>query len=113
MSKTNQVQLIGRIGQEPQLITTEGGKMVSSFSMATKEVFKNEKGEKQEHTDWHNVVVFGKLAQLVVQYLKKGSQLMVQGKLQTRNYQTKEGESKYRTEIIVNDVLFLDNKTDN
>lgn len=113
MSKTNQVQLIGRIGQKPELITTENGKIVSSFSMATTETFKNDKGEKMETTDWHNVVLFGKLAELVCKYLSKGSRLMVQGKLQTRNYTTKEGDSKYRTEVIVNEVLFLDNKTDN
>lgn len=110
MSKTNQVQLIGRIGQKPEIITTNTGKIVSSFSMATTENYKNDKGEKVETTDWHNIVAFGKLAQLIEQYLTKGSKLLIHGRLQTRQYQTKEGDNRYRTEIIVEDVLFLDNK---
>ena len=113
MSKTNQVQLIGNLGQQPSLITSDTGKLLTSFSMATKDHYKNDKGEKVESTEWHNIVVFGKLAQIICNHTQKGSKVLIQGKLQTRQYQTKEGENKYRTEIIANEVLFLDNKTNN
>jgi single-strand DNA-binding protein len=111
MSKTNHVQLIGRIGQKPELITTNTGKLVCSFSLATSDSYKNDKGDKVEQTEWHNIVAFGKVAELITKYLEKGSRLLLQGKLQTRQYQTKEGENKYRTEIIADEVLFLDNKS--
>jgi len=108
MSKTNQVQLIGNIGQAPKLIETGGLTSVATFSMATNDTFKDQDGNKQKRTDWHNIVCFSKLALLVNEYTKAGSKILVNGKIQTRQYTNKEGLNKYITEIISTDVMFLD-----
>jgi single-strand DNA-binding protein len=103
----NSVQLIGRLGQDPELRTFDSGKTKATFSLATSEKFKNQKGEKVEETQWHNLVVWGKLAEIAGQYLKKGSEIAIEGKLVHRSYEASGGEKKYITEINVKDMVML------
>jgi len=106
----NNVQLIGRLGKDPEVRTFESGKKMASFSIATSDTYKNQKGEKVQDTQWHNLVIWGKLADVAGQYLKKGSEIAVSGKLIHRNYETSAGEKKYITEINVHDFLMLGSK---
>ena len=108
-SLKNSVQLIGRLGNEPTVRNFESGKKMASFSMATNETYTNNKGEKVEETQWHNIVVWGKKAETVEKYLRKGSEVAIEGRLINRSYE-KEGEKKYITEINLNDFLMLDKK---
>ena len=105
----NSVQLIGRLGNDPEVRTFESGKKMANFSLATNETFYNNKGEKVTDTQWHNIVVWGKKADIVENYLKKGSEIAVEGKLINRSYD-KEGERKYITEISLNELLMLGKK---
>lgn len=105
----NHVQLIGRLGNDPQIKTFDSGKKMASFSLATNEKYRNSKGEQVEDTQWHNIVVWGKKADLVENYLKKGSEVGVQGKLVNRSYES-NGDKKYITEINMNELLMLDKK---
>ncbi len=106
----NNVQLIGRLGKDPEVRTFDTGKKLASFSIATSESYKNEKGEKVQDTQWHNLVIWGKLADVAGQYLKKGSEVAVAGKLVHRSYETAAGEKKYITEINVSDMVMLSSK---
>lgn len=106
----NKVMLIGRLGQDPELKYTPSGSAVCNFSMATSESWTDKSGQKQEKTEWHRIVVWGKLAELCNQYLGKGRQAFVEGKLQTRSWDDKEGVKKYTTEVMANTVQFLDSK---
>jgi len=106
----NNVQLIGRLGNDPEVRTFDSGKKKASFSIATSESYKNQKGEKVQDTQWHNVVIWGKLAEVAGQYLKKGAEVAVQGKLVHRDYETAAGEKKYITEINVSDMVMLGSK---
>jgi single-strand DNA-binding protein len=108
-SMRNSVQLIGRLGKDPE-VKVFGDKKRASFSIATTEVYKNQKGEKVQDTQWHNVVIWGKLAGVAEKYLRKGAEVAVEGKLIHRMYETKEGEKRYVTEISVNDLVMLGNK---
>jgi single-strand DNA-binding protein len=108
-SLRNSVQLIGNIGKDPEVKSFEKNKK-ASFSIATNESYKNQKGEKSEETQWHNVVVWGKHADVVEKYLKKGSEVAIEGKLVHRSYETATGEKRYITEINVNDLLMLGGK---
>lgn len=108
----NLVLLTGRIGNEPQVKEFENGKSVA-FSLATNENYKNAQGETVEKTEWHNIVGSGKIAELVEKYLAKGSLVSVQGKLRTRNYEDKEGNKKYITEVRISRIEFLDSKKQN
>ncbi|WP_258102333.1 single-stranded DNA-binding protein [Marinoscillum pacificum] len=105
----NHVQLIGRLGNEPQIKTFDSGKRMASFSLATNEKYRNNKGEQVEDTQWHNIVIWGKKVDVVENYLKKGSEVAVQGKLVNRSYES-NGEKKYITEISLNELLMLDKK---
>jgi single-strand DNA-binding protein len=105
----NSVQLIGRLGKDPELRTFDSGKKQVQLSIATTDSYKNTKGEKIEETQWHNLVAWGKLADIASQYLKKGNEVAVEGKLIHRAYETK-GEKKYITEVIVNDLVMLRSK---
>lgn len=105
----NNVQLIGRLGNDPELRTFDSGKKMTSFSMATNETYYNNKGEKVSDTQWHNIVAWGKKAEVIDSYLKKGSEIAIQGKLVNRKYE-KEGVTKYITEISLNEMLMLDKK---
>lgn len=105
-SLRNSVQLIGRLGKDPE-VKTFGEKTKASFSIATSDSYKNQKGEKIEDTQWHNVVIWGKLAGIAEKYLKKGNEVAVEGKLVHRTFETTEGEKRFITEINVNDLVLL------
>ncbi|RED96658.1 single-stranded DNA-binding protein [Marinoscillum furvescens] len=105
----NNVQLIGRLGTDPQVRTFESGKKMATFSLATNESYTNNKGEKVQDTQWHNIVIWGNKVDIAEKYLKKGSEVAVQGKLINRSYES-NGEKKYITEINLNELLMLDKK---
>ena len=112
MSGVNKVILLGRLGRDPELRETKSGTKVVSFSVATSETWKDKtSGEKQEKTEWHNCVAFGKLAEICGTYLKKGSQAYVEGKLQTDKYE-KDGVTKYSTKIVASEVTFIGGKSE-
>ena len=104
----NRVQLIGHLGKDPKLVEFDSGKKKMSVSIATSEVFRNAKGERVNDTQWHNVVAWGKTAENITKYLKKGSEVALNGKLVHRNYEDKEGNKRYITEVIVDEYMFLD-----
>ena len=106
----NKVQLIGNLGNTPEVRNTESGKKLVKFSLATDEAYNNAKGEKVKETQWHNVIAWGKLAEIAEKYLHKGSEIAVEGRLITRNYNDKEGNKKYITEIQINELLMLGSK---
>jgi single-strand DNA-binding protein len=110
MSKTNSVRLIGHLGQSPKLVSNTETSSVVSFSLATNETFKNAQGMKETRTEWHNIVSFGRVANLIIQYCKQGDHIMLNGRLQTRQYTNKEGQQRYTTEIITEEILFLGGK---
>lgn len=103
----NKVILVGRLGQNPEVRYTPSGAAVANFSVATNESWTDKSGQKQERTEWHRVVVWGKLAELCGQYLTKGRQAYVEGRLQTRQWQDKDGQTKYTTEVQAQTVQFL------
>ena len=106
----NKVQLIGHLGANPEIKNLEGGKTLARFSIATNDTYKNAKGEKVEDTQWHNVVTWGKTAEIAEKYLKKGSEVAVEGKLTSRTWEDKEGQKKYTTEVVVHEILMLGKK---
>lgn len=106
----NKVQLIGHLGNQPDIRTTESGKKLARFNVATNEVYRSAKGEKVTETQWHNLIAWGKVAEIAEKFLKKGSEIVVEGKLINRSYTDKEGNKKYITEIQVNEVLMLGGK---
>ncbi len=103
----NKVQLIGNLGKDPEVIELENGGKLAKFSIATNENYKNAKGEKVTDTQWHNIVAWGKTAEIVENYLTKGKEVAVEGKLVNRSYENKEGEKRYVTEIRCNELLML------
>lgn len=107
----NKVILVGRLGKDPETRYMTNGEAVTNATLATSENWKDKSGEKQEKTEWHNLVFYRRLAEIAGEYLKKGSQIYVEGKLQTRKWQTKEGQDRYTTEIIVNEMQMLGSKT--
>jgi len=107
MSGVNKVILIGRLGQDPEVRYTPSGQAVANFTMATSENWTGKDGQKQERTEWHRIVVWGRLAELCKDYLRKGRQVYIDGKLQTRSWDDKEGKKRYTTEIVANTVQFL------
>lgn len=107
----NKVQLIGNLGQNPEIKTLDGGKKMAKFSLATSEVYRNAQGEKVKETQWHNIVAWGKVAEIVEKYLTKGSEVAVEGKLTNRTYNDKDGNKKYFTEVQVNELLMLGDKS--
>jgi single-strand DNA-binding protein len=113
MSSVNKAILIGRLGKDVELKSLPSGKPVANFSIATSESWKDKKtGEKQEKTEWHNIVVFDKLAEICGSYLKKGSLVYLEGKIQTRKYTDKNGVEKYMTEILANEMKMLGGKSE-
>jgi single-strand DNA-binding protein len=106
----NKVQLIGNLGNNPEIITLESGKKVAKFSIATNENYKNTQGEKVTDTQWHNVVAWNKTAEIIEKYFEKGNEVAVEGKLTSRTYETKEGDKRYITEVVCNEVLMLGGK---
>src|SRR5574340_292065 len=107
----NKVILIGRLGKDPETRYMTNGEAVTNATLATSENWKDKSGEKQEKTEWHNLVFYRRLAEIAGEYLKKGSQIYVEGKLQTRKWQTKEGQDRYTTEIVVNEMTMLGGKS--
>ena len=103
----NKVQLIGHLGQDPEIINLDSGKTLAKFSVATNEVYRDANGDKVTDTQWHNIVAWGKTAEIVAQYLVKGNEVAVEGKLMHRSYESKEGEKRYITEIRCNELLML------
>ena len=106
----NKVQLIGNLGNNPEIITLDSGKKLAKFSIATNESYKSASGEKVTDTQWHNVVAWNKTAEIIERYLEKGNEVAIEGKLTSRSYETKEGEKKYITEVVANEVLMLGGK---
>jgi single-strand DNA-binding protein len=106
----NKVILIGNLGKDPELRYTSSGVAVASFTLATNESWKDPEGNVQERTQWHNIVAWRKLAEICGEYLKKGSKIYLEGKLQYRNYDDKNGVKRYVTEIVIDEMLMLDNK---
>ena len=103
----NKVILVGRLGQNPEVKYTPSGAPVANFSVATSESWTDKSGQKQEKTEWHRIVVWGKIAELCQQYLSKGRQVYLEGRLQTRQWQDKDGQTKYTTEVQAQTVQFL------
>ena len=103
----NKVQLIGNLGNDPEILTLESGKKLAKFSIATNENYKNAQGEKVTDTQWHNIVAWGKTADIVEKYVGKGKEVAIEGKLTSRSYDTKEGEKRYVTEVVCNELLML------
>ncbi|MCB9246744.1 MAG: single-stranded DNA-binding protein [Flavobacteriales bacterium] len=106
----NKVQLIGRLGRDPEVKEINGGKKMAKWSIATDETYRNTEGEIVKETQWHNVVAWGKLAEIAEKYLHKGQEICVEGKLSNRSYEDKSGETKYVTEVVASDVLMLGKK---
>jgi single-strand DNA-binding protein len=108
----NKVQLIGNLGNAPEVKTTESGKKLARFSVATNESYRNAKGEKVTETTWHNLVAWGKVADLAEKYLTKGKEVAIEGKLINNSYTDKDGVKRFSTEIQVNEILMLGSKTE-
>jgi single-strand DNA-binding protein len=106
-SLKNRVTLIGNLGQDPEIKTTETGKKVTHFTLATKDGYKNADGQKVSETTWHNIVAWNGLADIAGRYLKKGREVAVEGRIVYRNYEDKKGATKYITEIVLNDLILL------
>ena len=106
----NKVILVGRMGKDPDMKKMTNGESVTNITVATTESWKDKSGIKQEKTEWHNLVFYRRLAEIAGEYLKKGSQIYIEGKLQTRKWQTKEGQDRYSTEIIVSEMQMLGSK---
>lgn len=103
----NKVQLIGNTGNDPEIINLESGRKLAKFTIATNESYKNEKGERITDTQWHNVVAWGKTAEVIEKFVAKGKEIAIEGKLSHRSYEDKNGEKKYFTEVIANELLLL------
>lgn len=107
----NKVILVGRLGKDPETRYMTSGEAVTNATMATSENWKDKSGEKQERTEWHNLVFYRRLAEIAGEYLRKGSQVYIEGKIQTRKWQDKEGKDRYTTEIVVNEMQMLGSKS--
>lgn len=109
-SLRNKVQLIGNLGNDPEIINLDSGKKLAKFSIATNDSYKNAKGEKVQNTEWHNVVAWGKTAEIIENYVTKGNEVAIEGKLTTRSWDDKEGVKRYMTEIVCSELLMIGNK---
>ena len=107
----NKVQLIGNVGQLPEVKTLDNGKKVANLSLATNETYINVTGEKITNTQWHNIVAWGKSAEIIEDYVKKGDEIAIEGKLQYETYEDKDGKKRYLTKININDLLMLGSKS--
>lgn len=111
MASVNKVILVGNLGKDPEVRYMPSGDAITNITMATTDSWKDKNGEKQEKTEWHRVAFFGKLAEIAGEYLKKGSQVYVEGRLQTRKWQDKEGHDRYTTEIIADRMQMLGSRS--
>ena len=107
MKSVNKVILIGNLGKDPEVKYTPQGTPVAKITLATNERFKGKDGQWQERTEWHNVALFGRLGEIAAEYLRKGSQVYIEGRLRTRKWQDKEGRDRYTTEIVANEMQML------
>ena len=103
----NRVQLIGHVGNEPEIKTFDGGKKLDNLTIATNDTYRNDKGDKVEQTEWHKVTAWGKTADIIEKYVTKGKEVAIEGKLTHRSYEDKNGEKRYITEVIVNEILLI------
>ncbi|WP_318641588.1 single-stranded DNA-binding protein [Flavobacterium ardleyense] len=103
----NRVQLIGHVGNDPEIKTFEGGRKLATITLATNDHYKNAKGEKVEQTEWHRLTAWGNTAEIIEQFVKKGKEIAVDGKLTHRTYDDKNGEKKFITEVTINEVVLL------
>ena len=108
----NKVILIGNVGADPELRYTPSGTAVTNFNMATNESWTDSSGERQERTEWHRIVVWGRRAEICNQYLRKGSKVYIEGRLQTRNWEGQDGQKRYTTEVVARDMQILDSRDD-
>ena len=108
----NKVQLIGNLGKDPEIINLESGKKLAKFTLATNESYKNAQGEKITDTQWHNIVAWGKTADIIEKYVVKGKEVGITGKLKTRSYTTDADEQRYVTEVVVDEILLLGSKSE-
>ena len=108
MGSLNKVMLIGNLGRDPEIRYTNAGSSVANYSIATTDRWTDRQGQKQERTEWHDIVAFDRLADLSQNYLRKGSNVFIEGRLQTRSWEDNEGQKKYRTEVVANVIQFLD-----
>lgn len=111
MASVNKVILVGNLGRDPEVRYTPDNNAITNISVATTDTWKDKSGEKQERTEWHRVAFFGKLAEIAGEYLKKGSQVYVEGRLQTRKWQDKEGQDRYTTEIVADRMQMLGSRS--
>jgi len=111
MASVNKVILIGNLGKDPEMRYMPNGEAVTNITLATTETWKDKNGEKQEKTEWHRITFYRKLAEIVGEYLKKGSQVYIEGRLETRKWQDKSGNDRYTTEIIANDMKMLGSRS--
>ena len=109
-SLKNSVQLMGRLGKDPEVKTFDNGKSLTTFTIATNEKYINEKGEKVEDVQWHSIVAFGKVGEIAGKYLKKGSEVAVEGKLVHKVYETAQGEKRYFTQVNLNELVMVGGK---
>lgn len=112
MAGVNKVILIGNLGKDPEVRHLENGRAVANFSLATSEVYKNKSGERVTTTEWHNIVLWTPLAEIAEKYLRKGNQVYIDGKLQTRSYDDKDGNRKYITEVVGQNLTMLGAKNE-
>ena len=103
----NKVQLIGNVGNDPEIKNFEGGKKLANITLATHESYKNDKGEKVEETQWHRLTAWGKTAEIIEKYVTKGKEIAIEGKLTHRSYDDKNGEKRYVTDVVINELLML------
>lgn len=103
----NRVQLIGNVGNDPEIKTLENGKKLAHLTIATNDSYKNDKGEKVQQTEWHRVTAWGKTAEIIEKFVVKGKEVAIEGKLTHRSYDDKNGEKRYVTEVVVNEILLL------
>lgn len=113
MAGINKVILVGNLGKDPEVRHLENGASVANFPLATTESYKDKNGNRQEQTEWHNIVLWRGLAQIAEQYLKKGSQVYIEGKIRSRSWQDKEGNTRYTTEIVGDNMTMLGGRSDN
>lgn len=106
----NRVQLIGHVGNDPEVKNLDGGKKVANFTIATNDSYRNDKGEKVEQTEWHKVVAWGKTAEIIEKFVSKGKEVGLEGKLTHRSYEDKNGEKRYLTEVVVSEIMLLGSK---
>ncbi len=107
MSSVNKAILIGHLGKDPEIRHAQSGATITSFSIATNESWNNKEGQREERTEWHRIVAFGKLAEICGQYLKKGKQIYIEGRLQTRSWEDRDGNKRYTTEIVASNMTML------